>query len=157
MTKRFRNNADVAFGDINLSTDPVRGNHQPGAGGWPTIKYFNKDTGYDGAPYPKKTSKAMCEELGDEAMMQAYVEEMGATSLCSAQTGMGCSDKEKGFIDKWKGRNANDLTSQLARISGMTGSRMKDDVKEWLNQRIAIIKQLLKTAQDDESGSSEEL
>eukprot|EP01050_Picozoa_sp_SAG11_P058854 SAG11_NODE_37811_length_255_cov_0.660256_1_plen_39_part_10 len=28
-----------------------------GAGGWPTIRYFNKETGYDGKPYPKKTDK----------------------------------------------------------------------------------------------------
>jgi len=38
----YKNNPDVAFGDVNLQTDQVRGNHNPGAGGWPTIKYFNK-------------------------------------------------------------------------------------------------------------------
>lgn len=65
ITRRFSNRDDVAFGDINLSEQQIRGNHNPGAGGWPTIKYFNKQTGYDGAPYDKKTSKQMCEELGD--------------------------------------------------------------------------------------------
>ena len=35
-----------------------------GAGGWPTVRYFNKETGYGGKPYPKKTDKAMCDELG---------------------------------------------------------------------------------------------
>lgn len=35
-----------------------------GAGGWPTVRYFNKETGYGGKAYPKKTSKAMCDELG---------------------------------------------------------------------------------------------
>lgn len=36
----------------------------PGSGGWPTVRYFNKETGYGGKAYPKKTDKAMCDELG---------------------------------------------------------------------------------------------
>ena len=55
-------------------------------------------TGYDGAPYPKKTDKAMCDELGDEEYMEAYVTELGGASLCSAADGEGCTDKEKGFM-----------------------------------------------------------
>ena len=31
----------------------------------------------DGAAYEKKTSKAMCDELGDLEYMRAYVEEQG--------------------------------------------------------------------------------
>ena len=31
----------------------------------------------DGAAYEKKTSKAMCDELGDLDYMRAYVEEQG--------------------------------------------------------------------------------
>ena len=77
----FDNNSAVAFADINLSEVPIRGNYNPGAGGWPTIRYFNAKTGYEGAPYQKKTSAPMCTELGSEENMQAYVEEAGATSL----------------------------------------------------------------------------
>lgn len=96
------NNSQVVFGDINLSEQPIRGNYNPGAGGWPTIRYFNQRTGcasqtparvtvgprrtlrellpplggrYEGAPYTKKTDGAMCDELGKESYMQAYVEE----------------------------------------------------------------------------------
>ncbi len=29
------------------------------------MRYFNAETGYDGAPYKQKTSKSMCDELGD--------------------------------------------------------------------------------------------
>lgn len=48
----------------------------PGAGGWPTIRYFNKETGVGGAPYKKKTDKAMCDELKTSEYMTAYVEEV---------------------------------------------------------------------------------
>ncbi len=31
-----------------------------GAGGWPTIRYYNKATGYGGGAYTQKTGQAMC-------------------------------------------------------------------------------------------------
>jgi len=85
----------------------------------------------------------MCEELGDEEYMQAYVEEMGATSLCSAADGAGCSEKEVGFIEKCKAKDAEALAKDLARLQGMTGQSMKPDLKKWLSQRIAVHKQLV--------------
>ena len=48
-TRAFAGNKDVRFADINLSEAPVRENYSPGAGGWPTIRYFNAETGKDGA------------------------------------------------------------------------------------------------------------
>jgi len=49
-------NEDVVFADVNLKEAPIRGPpYNPGAGGWPTIRYFNAKTGPDGAPYEKKT------------------------------------------------------------------------------------------------------
>lgn len=44
-----------------------------------TVRYFNQATGYDGAPYAKKTSKAMCDELGDVDTMREAVETAKAT------------------------------------------------------------------------------
>ena len=47
--------------------------HNPGGGGWPTIRYFNRDTGLEGGSCEKVTSKPMCEELGgDGALLQDY-------------------------------------------------------------------------------------
>ena len=47
--------------------------------GWPTVRYFNQATGYDGAPYEKKTQKAVCDELGDLDTMREAVETAKAT------------------------------------------------------------------------------
>ena len=44
------------------------------------MKYFNKDTGIEGRSYTKKTKKAICDELGNEAAMEAYVREIGLPS-----------------------------------------------------------------------------
>jgi len=144
----FKDNGDVAFCDVNLSQDQVREAHgeqqNPGAGGWPTIRYFNKQTGYGGKPYPKKTDKAMCDELGDNSYMQSYVEEMGGTSLCNAFTEAGCGDKEKTYIGKWKAKPAADAKKEMVRLQGMDTGAMKPDNAAWLKQRAAILKQLAK-------------
>ena len=67
--KDYAGEDSVVFGDVLLRNDritqgPNGGNLNPGKGGWPTVRYFNKETGYDGAPYVKKTGDAMCTELG---------------------------------------------------------------------------------------------
>merc|ERR1711879_801079 len=104
----FHGNDDVVFGDVALSENQVRTIHGTdqgaGAGGWPTVRYFNKATGYGGKPYAKKTSKAMCDELGPkEEDMQEYVEEMSGASLCDVKdTSKGCSEQQTKFIGKWQ-------------------------------------------------------
>jgi len=84
--QKFAKNPAVSFGDINLSEEQIRGNHNPGAGGWPTVKYFNKQTGYDGQKYEQKTSDRICEELGKDEYMEAFVMEQvrAAAAECAA-------------------------------------------------------------------------
>ena len=89
----------------------------------------------------------MCDVFGKEKHMQAYVEELGSTSLCKASDGAGCSDKEKGFIEKWTGKP--DVAAQLARLQGMGDAKLKPELKTWLNQRIAILKQLNAAPKDE--------
>jgi len=135
-----------------LSEEAIRGDHKPGAGGWPTIKYFNKDTGYEGAPYTKLTDKAMCDELGDIKYMQQYVETAGKTSRCSVTTGKGCSEKETKYMDKMRGNTPEKIQASLDRLKKMASGSMKSDLKQWLNQRSAILKQM-----SARGGSKEEL
>lgn len=143
--KAFAGNDDVSFGDVNLSEEPIRGEpHNPGAGGWPTIRYFNKNTGIDGANYEKKTSKSMCDELGDEEMMVSYIEEAGGTSVCSLSDGSGCSEKELGYIKKMRAKEKDEVISQLRRLEGMEGESMKPELMKWLKQRKKILKHLAK-------------
>ena len=139
----------MAFGDVNLQTDSVRGKYagSPGGGGWPTIRVYNKATGYDGAFAGDWKDKnglqgAMCDVFGKEETMQKYVEELGSTSLCSVVDGAGCSDKEKEFMEKWKAKDKAEITAQLERLKGMSSGSMKPDLKKWLTQRMSILKQL---------------
>lgn len=146
--KKFSNNPDVKFGDIVLSGGGPRGGEgaNPGGGGWPTIRYYNKETGILGKSYDKKTSASMCDELGPKGgLLQAYIEEAANTSECSVvEPYVGCGDKQKKFIGLMSSKSEADVNAQLDRLNKMKGQKMKDDLKEWLGQRIAILKQLTK-------------
>lgn len=137
----------VAFGDVNLQEAPVGGPYQAGAGGWPTVRYFNTATGIGGAPYVKKTAKAMCEELGDDKYMREYVEEMGSTSGCILVNAVngdpeGCSEKELEFYAKWRQKPAADVGGQLTRLKAMSSSSMKPELRVWLGQRLNVLVQI---------------
>ena len=132
----------MTFGDVNLAEAPVGGPYQAGAGGWPTVRYFNKDTGVGGKPYDKKTSRSMCEELGDDKYMNEYILEMGSTSLCDVATGESCTDKEKEFVAKWTGKEASEIAAQVTRLKGMAAKSMKPELREWLGQRLSALTQL---------------
>ena len=132
-----------------MSEEPIRGNHNPGAGGWPTIRYFNKETGIEGGTYQKVTDDAMCTELGDIDNMVAYVEGYGNTSLCSAKDGAGCDEKELAYIEKMKVKSAEDISSQLTRLAAMEGESIKPDLLLWVKKRRKILAQL-DSAQKDE-------
>jgi len=142
----------VVFGDVLLSSDQVRTIHgtdqSPGGGGWPTVRHFNKETGYGGMAYKQKTSEAMCDELGPKNdYMQQLVEEAAGTSLCNInKTDKGCSDKQKDFIAKWLSKPTDEIKKQLDRLKGMAdgGSTMKPEAMTWMKHRIAIFKQLEK-------------
>jgi hypothetical protein len=155
VTKTFASNEDVVFMDVNLSEEQIRESpegdpYSPGAGGWPTIRYFNKETGIAGGAYVKKTDGAMCDELGDEAMMEAYVEEYGNTSLCSAASGKGCDEREVGFIAKVKALSIEDQRAQLLRLEGMESKPMKPDLLLWVKKRKKILRQLVAASGNDE-------
>lgn len=110
-----------------------------------------------GKSYEKKTSMAMCSELGPEGdhYMQDYVLEASGTSLCSIEPPhKGCSEKEIGFIGKAKALDAAGVDKQVTRLEKMSGGKMNEELKNWLNQRLAILRQLQKSAA---GGSKDEL
>lgn len=141
----------MVFGDVNLREASVRTAHgvaqNPGAGGWPTIRYYNSDTGYGGSAYSKKTGQPMCEELGPKNnYMQQYVEEAGQTSLCSVKEGNpGCNEREIKYIAKARSKTPAERVKQLRRLQGMAGKKMAPKARDWITQRLAILKQF----QDD--------
>lgn len=144
MTRLFASNDKVAFGDVNLANAPMfRGEpHSPGQGGWPTIRYFNEETGPDGGSYTKVTKEAMCTELGDRMRMIDYVESYGNTVLCGLD-GTNCNEQELKFLEKYKQKDKADLKAQLQRVDDMLEKPMKDSLRLWAYRRMRILRRLL--------------
>lgn len=85
----------------------------------------------------------MCDELGDEAAMQAYVVDASGASLCNvAHPTISCSEKEQAFVAKMKETAPDALASQLERLGNMKDSKLTAEAKAWIGQRMAIIKQI---------------
>lgn len=93
----------------------------------------------------------MCDELGDEEMMEAYIEEAGNTSLCTLE-GAGCNEKEKTYIGKMKAKTVDECKAQLTRLEGMEGNSMKPELKQWMVKRKKILKQLVAAANAGSEG-----
>mmetsp|Transcript_41955 Transcript_41955/g.85683 ORF Transcript_41955/g.85683 Transcript_41955/m.85683 type:complete len:88 (-) Transcript_41955:316-579(-) len=51
--------------------------HQAGAGGWPTLKYFNKETGVAGLKYTQLTKDRVCEEMKKPEAVVKWIEDFG--------------------------------------------------------------------------------
>jgi hypothetical protein len=144
--RAFVGNTDVSFADVNLRDAPIRGEpHNPGIGGWPTIRYFNAETGPDGKSYEKKTSKSMCEELGDEEVMFQYIEEAGR-AFCKVD-GKGCDERSLKFMEKMKEVGQEEQQNQVDRLVKMMDDPMADELKKWVKQRVKILQQLLENVE----------
>lgn len=117
------------------------------------MRYFNKETGYGGKAYQKRTEKAMCDELGPkEEYMAEFVEQFA--SLCDVNdTSKGCSEQQIQLIKKSSGKTVDDMKWVKQRLQGMAerdGSSMTPEALKWVKQRISIFDQLLKKAGSDE-------
>jgi hypothetical protein len=99
--------------------------------------------GYEGAPYDKKTSKSMCDELGDIEYMRAYVKDKSPS--CSIEDAKsGCSEKEVDFIGKWESKDIDAIAKELGRLENMRSAKLTADLQKWQSQRIRLLKQFQK-------------
>jgi hypothetical protein len=139
----YKDNPDVVFADVNLqdSNADLRGPpHNPGSGGWPTIRYFTAETGVEGGNYQKVTDLPMCEELLDRMTMMDYVEGVSGAALCDVATGKNCNEKEVAYLEKYKAVDADAIQTQLDRLNMMTN--LKTELQQWVWRRMRILKKL---------------
>jgi len=146
----FEGNTGVAFADINLSEAPIRGEpHNPGKGGWPTIRYFTKETGLDGANYDKKTQKSMCDELGDVYTMIEYIEDASGAALCGTD-GSNCNEQELAYLNEMKAKSVQEHTTMKERLDKLDVKNLKEELQEWNYRRRRILVHLLADGGRDE-------
>ena len=96
----------------------------------PTIKYFFGDK--NGEDYQGGR---------DYDSLKAFVEEKLEVK-CKVDDPAECTDKEKAYIEKMKAKSSDDRLSQIRRLEGMAGDSMKADLKNWIRQRLHILREL---------------
>jgi protein disulfide-isomerase A6 len=102
-----------------------------GIGGYPTIKYFLEGD-LEGQDYKGgRDFDSLKEFVENELEVKCVIED-----------GSGCTDKEKAYIEKMKAKTSDDRVKQVMRLEGMAGGSMKAELKQWLRQRLHILRSL---------------
>lgn len=87
----------------------------------------------------------MCDELGQDEYMNAYIMESAGTFLCRVETKDGCSDREVQFIDTWSAKSQDDISKERNRIENIPTLKLSPVQKEWFGARVRALRQLDKT------------
>lgn len=61
---------------------------------------------------------------------------------CNIKDPSECTDKEKGYITKMSDKTSAERVAQIERLDKMVGSSMKAELKQWLHQRLHILRAL---------------
>lgn len=140
----MKDDPGVVFGDINLRESPIRSAPDgtpmnPGAGGWPTLRYFNAETGVGGAPVERKTTQKICDEFKvPDRMIEATKECM---KVCKV-SGEGCDDDEKAYLETWK---SQDYTAEIAKLEDL----VSEGTQKKMKQEIKLLAKLAAAAKDE--------
>ena len=88
----------------------------------------------------KKTSKSVCDELGNDMHMIDYVEDYAKTFICNVDSADNCNEKEQAYIEKMSSAGAEEQQAQEERLKSMTSmKRQKVDLHEWAARRLRIL------------------
>ena len=128
----YESSGSVVIGDADCTASGKELCDEFEVRGYPTIKYFSAETGEKGDDYQGGRSF--------DALKKHVEDNLEAKCLLDATDG--CTEKEKEFMTKWLEKPAADIEAQLTRLNGMKGGSMKPELKKWLSQRIAVLKQL---------------
>ena len=105
----YKDSSSVVIGDADCTASGKELCDANDVRGYPTIKYFNSETG------PKGTDYSGGRTFDD---LKKFVEE-NLEVKCLLDNVEGCSDKEKEFMDKWKAKGKEEVTTQLERLKGI--------------------------------------
>jgi protein disulfide-isomerase A6 len=137
----FASSSSVLIGDVEC-TETEEGKamcEKFGVKGYPTIKYF-VDGDKEGIDYKQGRDLKSLIDFTKETL----------EIKCDVNNPTECTDKEKDYIEKMKGKTSADRALQLKRLNGMLDQPMKGDLKQWLGQRLHILKSLDKGSSEEE-------
>jgi len=133
LADEFAGSSSVLIGDVDCTAEGQSLCEKNGVQGYPTIKYFMDGDATEGKDY---------EGGRDYDSLKAHVSDtLEVKCLIADPANSGCSEKQAGYIEKMKAKTRDERTKQLERLDGMKDQTMAAANKQWLMQRLAVLKQ----------------
>jgi len=134
LSTEYESSSSVVIADVDCTVETdVCGSH--GVSGYPTIKYF-KDGAKEGESYSGGRDFDSLKKFTEDEL----------EVKCDINDQEGCIEKEVQYITKAQEKGDEFVSKQLTRLEGMLqdGKKMKGSLKQWIVQRLNILKQLYK-------------
>jgi len=129
----YAGSSSVLIGDVDCTEEGKAFCDKNGVQGFPTIKYFMDGDTEEGKPW---------EGGRDFDSLKAHVNDnLEVKCIITDPTNSGCTEKQIGYIEKMGVKTDEERTKQLERLDGMKGQTMAPANKQWLMQRLAVLKQ----------------
>ncbi|GMI10864.1 hypothetical protein TrVE_jg626 [Triparma verrucosa] len=129
LSSEYSDDSNVVIADVNCGTEPelCEANEVTG---YPTIKYWVK--GSENSYNLGRDYSSLKDFVSSTLIIKCDINS-------SAQT---CSDKALKYIAKMSMKSNEDVDNEVKRLEGMEGNSMKAELKNWLKERLGILKQL---------------
>jgi len=125
----YEGNSGVLVADVDCTSDEGKEVcSESGVTGYPTIKYWK-----DGAEEKYQGAR-------DYAGLKKFIED-SLEKGCDVEEEGSCSEKEVKYINKMKAKGAAAIAKQIVRLENMKNKPMKPELKQWLHQRLNILRQ----------------
>ena len=125
----YADSSSVVIGDADCTADGKELCNDNGVSGYPTIKYFDAEGEH-------KYSGGR-----DFDALKKFVED-NLEAACSIENPEeGCSEREQKYITKWSAKK-DQAAAEVKRLEGNMKKKMKSGLKQWMGQRLNILKQL---------------
>jgi len=129
----FAGSSSVLIGDADCTAEGKSLCDKHGVEGFPTIKYFTDGDTTEGKSYDGGRDY--------DALKTHTSLVLEVKCLIADPAGSGCNEKQVGYIEKMKVKTSDERTAQSKRLYGMKGQTMAPANKQWLMQRVAILRQ----------------
>jgi len=131
LSETYADSSSVVIADVDCtSTGGTEVCQNMGVQGYPTINYYvdGQEEKYQGGR--------------DFAQLNEFVEDTLLKACAVAEATETCTEKEQKYITKMQAKTDANVLAQITRLGGMKEKAMKPELKQWLFQRLNILKQI---------------
>lgn len=134
LAETWKDSSSVLIGDVDCTAEGGEALCSAnGVSGYPTIKYYNAESGKEGYSYNGDRS---FEALNSFVEDELYRE-------CDVKTKDSCSEKELAYVKKMADQGQEKWAAEAKRLQGLLGKPSSPDQHAWLSTRHGLLEQLL--------------